>query len=185
MIDRQSETDLWRGGLRRDFSMSSSLQLTALGKSSDEYTPFNKTSSEIDMYGTSNTSKKAPLSETLDFFGLIQQEIDKVNKFFVGKMAELRIYLDQITSKRRHVYFSHHTSAETELVKLRDIYVQLAALRSYCDLNQTGNRVVSILFLSLNHILFAIYYFYKAFIKSLKSMTKYWKKRYSDIIFLY
>lgn len=109
-----------------------------LGKGPDELTPINKTSSEIDIYGTSSTSKKVPSSENLDFFGLIQQEIDKINKFFVGKMAELRIYLDQITSKRRHVYFSHHTSAETELVKLRDIYVQLAALRSYCDLNQTG-----------------------------------------------
>jgi len=145
-MDRQSETDIWRGGLRREFSKSSSLSLT-LGKSSEEQTPFNKNSSEIDMYGATSSSKLVSTSEGLDFFGLIQQEIDKINKFFVGKMAELRIYLDQITSKRRHVYFSHHTSAETELVKLRDIYVQLAALRSYCDLNQTGTHLLYLYFL--------------------------------------
>jgi SPX domain protein involved in polyphosphate accumulation len=54
-------------------------------------------------------------------------------------LATLRIALDGITSKRRNSYRSHHTSSETtDLATLRDIYVELAALRSYCDLNQTG-----------------------------------------------
>jgi SPX domain protein involved in polyphosphate accumulation len=51
----------------------------------------------------------------------------------------LRLSLEQITSKRVNVYRSHHTSGtDTDLTQLRDIYVELAALRSYCDLNQTG-----------------------------------------------
>ena len=55
------------------------------------------------------------------------------------KLATLRIALEGITNKRRNSYRSHHTSSETtDLATLRDIYVELAALRSYCDLNQTG-----------------------------------------------
>ena len=60
-------------------------------------------------------------------------------KTFYRKLATLRIELDNITRKRRNVYHSHHASSEpTDLAKLRGIYVELAALRSYCDLNQTG-----------------------------------------------
>lgn len=55
------------------------------------------------------------------------------------KLAALRITLEGITRKRRNAYRSHHTSAgATDLATLKDIYVELAALRSYCDLNQTG-----------------------------------------------
>lgn len=62
-----------------------------------------------------------------------------IKTFFISKLAALRIALDGITSKRRNSYRSHHTSSETtDLATLRDIYVELAALRSYCDLNQTG-----------------------------------------------
>lgn len=56
-----------------------------------------------------------------------------------SKLAALRIALEGITSKRRNAYRSHHTSGEsTDLATLKNIYVELAALRSYCDLNQTG-----------------------------------------------
>ena len=56
-----------------------------------------------------------------------------------SKLAALRITLEGITRKRRNVYRSHHTSGgATDLATLKDIYVELAALRSYCDLNQTG-----------------------------------------------
>jgi SPX domain protein involved in polyphosphate accumulation len=56
-----------------------------------------------------------------------------------SKLAALRITLEGITRKRRNAYRSHHTSGEsTDLATLKDIYVELAALRSYCDLNQTG-----------------------------------------------
>jgi SPX domain protein involved in polyphosphate accumulation len=55
------------------------------------------------------------------------------------KLATLRLALEEITNKRKNAYRSHHTSSEqTDLNLLRDIYVELAALRSYCDLNQTG-----------------------------------------------
>ena len=58
---------------------------------------------------------------------------------FFSKLAALRITLEGITRKRRNVYRSHHTSGgATDLATLKDIYVELAALRSYCDLNQTG-----------------------------------------------
>ena len=135
LLDRQNETDSWKvggiGGIRREFSKASSMQLanqsgTNLAASVDETTPLNRKNDD-DLSGNYG-----------EFFAVIQSEIEKINKFFVGKLAELRIGLDQITSKRRNVYFSHHTSAETDLVRLRDIYIQLAALRSYCDLNQTG-----------------------------------------------
>ena len=82
-----------------------------------------------------------PSDEDSDFFAVIQSEIDKVNKFFVGKLATLRIALEEITNKRRNAYRSHHASTGnegTDLIMLRDIYIELAALRSYCDLNQTG-----------------------------------------------
>ena len=86
-------------------------------------------------------ASSAPSDEDSDFFAVIQSEIDKVNKFFVGKLATLRIALEEITNKRRNAYRSHHASTGnegTDLIMLRDIYIELAALRSYCDLNQTG-----------------------------------------------
>ena len=47
--------------------------------------------------------------------------------------------LDNMTRKRRNVYHSHHARSEpTDLANYRSIYVELAALRSYCDLCQTG-----------------------------------------------
>ena len=140
--DKESENDGTWKGLRRDFSMLSSINL--LGYSSkestraDEFTPLRTNTLDSETYG--GTAKRVT-TDNYDFFSLIQQEIDKVNKFFIGKLAEIRISLDQITSKRRNVYLSHHTSAETDLVRLREIYVELAALRSYCDLNQTGKDI--------------------------------------------
>jgi hypothetical protein len=142
LLDRQTgSNDNWPRSHQNE-SNSSSLHLSSLNYGStsigsntgyDEQTPL-KVSSESDFMAINKVS----FGDNLDFFAIIQQEIDKINKFFVGQLAELRISLDQITSKRRNIYLSHHTSAETDLIRLRDIYVQLAALRSYCDLNQTG-----------------------------------------------
>lgn len=65
--------------------------------------------------------------------------MNKINNFFVGKLASLRISLDEILSERQNTYRSHHTSSDSSyLSRLRDIYLELAALRSYCDLNKTG-----------------------------------------------
>eukprot|EP01038_Epipyxis_sp_PR26KG_P009656 gene9656-12998_t len=78
--------------------------------------------------------------DSIEFFPAIIEEINKVNNFFVGKIAELRIELDEITSTRRNAYRTHHTGGDSSssLLRLRDIYVQLAALRSFCTLNHTG-----------------------------------------------
>ena len=90
-------------------------------------------------HGTAKDSySKVECDDTEDFFDVILQEMEKINKFFTGKLAELRLSLEKITTKRQNVYFNHHTSGEVDLNRLRDIYVSLAALRSYCDLNQTG-----------------------------------------------
>lgn len=77
--------------------------------------------------------------ESIDFFPVIIDEMNKVNNFFIGKLASLRISLEEILSERRNVYRSHHTSSDSSyLLRLRDIYVDLAALRSFCELNKTG-----------------------------------------------
>ena len=120
----------------------STLQMAQLGtlkQVTDEWTPLRGSSKDGYSRNSSITGKKSAVNDdSLDFFPFILQEIDKVNKFFIGKLAELRIKLEHITSKRQNAYFSHHTSGESDLNSLRDIYVELAALRSYCDLNQTG-----------------------------------------------
>lgn len=47
--------------------------------------------------------------------------------------------MEEITVVRKNSYRSHHTSSDSPyLLQLRDIYVDLAALRSYCNLNRTG-----------------------------------------------
>jgi hypothetical protein len=84
-------------------------------------------------------SAKIPVGEDpCEFFPFLMGEIERINKFFVGKLAELRVALEAITSKRDNPQFAHHTSAETELSKLRDVYLDLKALQSYADLNKTG-----------------------------------------------
>ncbi|KAJ1432819.1 Sodium:sulfate symporter transmembrane region-domain-containing protein [Ochromonadaceae sp. CCMP2298] len=74
-----------------------------------------------------------------EFFPMIDEEILRINKFFVGKVAELRVALDLINSTRSNTYLSHHTSLDPSiLLRLRSVYVQLMALKSYCELNKTG-----------------------------------------------
>lgn len=122
----------------RQPSSSKLVQMTSMGgKGSDERTPLNAGGGSIESYEKSSDPRKQ-IDENSDFFPFVVKEMEKINKFFVGKLAELRINLELITSKRNNSYVSHHTSGETDLLMLRDIYVELAALRSYCDLNQTG-----------------------------------------------
>lgn len=126
-------------------SLASGIQMKPLGKSSPSYgagaeesTPLNASDAEQYSSTTERDWKKKEIDENMDFFPFLMKEVDKINKFFVGKLAELRINLELITSKRANTYISHHTSGETDLFRLRDVYVDLAALRSFCDLNQTG-----------------------------------------------
>ena len=59
-------------------------------------------------------------------FGLLQEDIDKINKFFLGKLASLRVDLEAMTAKPNRGY-AHHAESHVDLLRLRDIYVELAA----------------------------------------------------------
>jgi hypothetical protein len=43
-----------------------------------------------------------------------------------------------LSNKRDNPQLAHHTSAETELNVLRDLYLDLKALQGFCELNSTG-----------------------------------------------
>ena len=73
-----------------------------------------------------------------DFYAAVQDELDKVNGFFQGKIAELKVNLDHIVSKRNNVYFDHHTGRGVDTEQLRHLYVELSTLRMFCSLNQTA-----------------------------------------------
>ncbi len=82
-----------------------------------------------------------PGKSSTDFFGLLQEEMGKINKFFLGKLASLRIDLEAMTTKFDNRQYTHHgaeNGGHLDLLKLRDIYVELAALRSFSELNKTG-----------------------------------------------
>lgn len=89
---------------------------------------------------TSPTEVQANLHEdTIDFFAVIKENVDHINLFFLDKLKELREAIDDIANKRRNAYRTHHSGAnQIDLTKLRDVYVQLAALSTYSDLNYTG-----------------------------------------------
>lgn len=121
-------------------AQSPSLEMTKKKKSvekeaSKEYTKLLNEDFQPEGY---SAGKGKAVEENSEFFFVIHQELEKINNFFVGKLAELHSALDKITSKRENIYLSHHTSKEIELSSLRDLYIDLMALRSYCDLNQTG-----------------------------------------------
>ena len=122
------------------------------GMGGDEYSPL-ATAGEGGAGGGTPSKKYAATSQTpggtlsikgeensTEFFPVVLSELNKINKFFLGKLASLRIALEEITEKRREAYHSHHTGGgdQSYLLALRDIYVELAALRSFCDLNRTG-----------------------------------------------
>lgn len=79
-------------------------------------------------------------NDSTEFFPVIIDELEKVNKFYIGKVAELRIVLEGITRSRSNSYLTHHTGSSdvSNLAKLRDIYLELKALHAYCELNKTG-----------------------------------------------
>ena len=92
------------------------------------------------------TSRSIDESDIDDFFPILAAEIDKINSFFVGKIAELRVALDEIYLKRQSSYRNHHTGEQqSDLTLLRDIYIDLVHLRSYCDLNHTGDHFLNII----------------------------------------
>ena len=111
-----------------------SLESLPAAATASESTPLN-TSQATETY----TIEAEKAEEGIDFFSVINEEMEKINHFYLGKLAELRIALDEIMSSRKNLYRTHHTSGDSShLLRLRDIYVELAALRSYCELNKTG-----------------------------------------------
>ena len=84
--------------------------------------------------------KPVELKEGLDFFATILEEMNKINNFYVGKTAELRINIESMTRPRSNSYITHHTSGSDPsfLLKLRNLYVEVNALKEYAELNKTG-----------------------------------------------
>jgi phosphate transporter len=110
-----------------------------------ETTPLNAKKKQYSFEAPSRNASStglaeaAEIDESIDFFPVIVEEISKINSFYIGKLAQLRLAVQEILAERRNSYRSHHTSSDTSyLLRLRDIYVDLAALRSYCELNKTG-----------------------------------------------
>jgi phosphate transporter len=83
--------------------------------------------------------KKEDEGEESDFFAVIGEEMDRINSFFVGKVAELTVILTEISDSRNNVFLTHHTGTDPLLsTRLRDVYVEVVHLISYCELNQMG-----------------------------------------------
>lgn len=96
------------------------------------------------IYNSVSTTDLSGLDDdTTEFFTAINSEIEKVNKFYIGKIAELRTRLDEIVKKRSNTYRSHHIGGSdvSDITKLRDIYVELSALQNFSELNKTGENV--------------------------------------------
>jgi len=53
--------------------------------------------SPLVLHGLSTNGGPDFSDESIDFFKVIVEEMTKINNFFVGKLAELRILLDEIT----------------------------------------------------------------------------------------
>lgn len=152
-------------------SSFSILEMTGLSNKSvpSESMPLSASSIDRQNYTAAVESSKV-LDENAEFFPVISDEMEKVNKFFVGKLAELRLKLDDIMRRRRNQYLTHHTSAESDLTALREIYIQLAALRSFCDLNQTGCKLVFFCIVIFRFILYK--YLCLGFYKIIKKFDK-------------
>ena len=128
-----TEVDATYGGISETYPLTTSGKKSTSGKDKSK-----------------QVAKIPVIDETAEFFPFLIKEIDNVNKFFVGKLAELRINLELLISKRSNAAFGHHTSSETDILTLRDIYIDLRALKGYCELNTTGaTPLIFLCFLSL------------------------------------
>lgn len=91
---------------------------------------------EIKSYIHDNNKE---LDEGIDFFAQIREELDKIDSFYLTKVTELKLKLDELIGHRHNPYRSHHTSgSELDITKLRDTYIELHTLKNYCELNGTG-----------------------------------------------
>jgi hypothetical protein len=104
------------------------------GSKATELTPLNN---EVPSHDVLHNSEDLEVDH--DFLFVANEELHKVNKFFIGELAELQFKLSGITERRKNAYRTHHTAAmPSDLNSIRDIYMQLKHLRSFCDINNTG-----------------------------------------------
>lgn len=78
-----------------------------------------------------------------DFFEVVEAELAKVNKFVIGKLAELRLAVADFTVQSEDLQRSHHSDGDrTQLLRMKDTYIQLVALNKFCSLNSTGKYMI-------------------------------------------
>lgn len=73
------------------------------------------------------------------FFAVLESELGKINKFVLGMSIQLNAEINEILHDRSDNNRSHHSDGKrNELSVLKDIYIQLIALKKFCELNKTG-----------------------------------------------
>ena len=129
----------------KDHTFMELTKVASFASNPDERTPLNAEFGGRTSYTAAPKQTKtkkgeaADLDEGLDFFGLILEDMNNANNFFVGKTAELRISVGGLTRPRSNSYVTHHTSSDPNfLVNLRSLYIDVKALQEYSELNKTG-----------------------------------------------
>lgn len=116
-----------------------------------EKTPLNETN----QFHVFHTSGEIIEDVENDFMFVAREELIKVNKFFVGKLADLQFRLSSILDRRRDSYRTHHTaSMPSDLNKIREMYLELKNLQTFCSLNQTGSIKLKYIYIVLLHYSF-------------------------------
>lgn len=85
------------------------------------------------------------LNESAEFFEFLQQEVDKVNDFFLEKQEDFVIEHQQLSSQVTDIVASESVT-RSEVVQLRqqliDFHAQLVILENYSTVNYTGFRKI-------------------------------------------
>ena len=119
--------------------------------------------------GDTSKSKELSFIETdgLDFFAILEEELHKIDKFFLSKLIgllfssspslsfllmlinsslELRVRVEEVVEKWKTTHQSHHSNvALSYLTDLKDVYLQLNNLISFSELNKTGRPGIPLL----------------------------------------
>ena len=143
--DRDAHRDaLKSSGISSSLGGSSLLQMVQLGShaslterdgTSMEETPLLRALSYVSFSSTGDKDR----SQEEDFNVVIMAEVENINKFYNGKLAELRSDYISIIASRENNLKKHHAGAQIESVnKLRAIYLDVSRLKSYCELNDLG-----------------------------------------------
>lgn len=110
-----------------------------LTKPPKESTPLINKAKKPDSFYDKTGGAKIEDAYVDEFFPMLEEELARINKFYVGKLAEIRLSNDLIQVKRDNWYQSHHTGNKpSDLYVIRDMYIECKALLSYQKLNRTG-----------------------------------------------